>query len=253
MEGDRTIRADAFGDDEVGQLANTFNQLVEQVTASEVAMTQQIRRQTQELEQAQFFIEQARFFSTIAASETRTLQNLETLFQTAVQGARQILKADRVVIYRFSPNWSGYISAEAVDSKYPRAGGGRIEDACIGQELIEAYRKGRIVATNNVDEAGFHPDHLRLMEQLKVKANLVTPVLRDGELYGLLVAHHCAAPHVWQQPEVDFLQQLALQLGLAVDRVIFLMQKDGAILRNQQLSEITGAIANADSIGEIYQ
>jgi methyl-accepting chemotaxis protein PixJ len=253
LEGDRTIRADAFGDDEVGQLANTFNRLVEQVTASEVAMTQQIRRQTQELEQAQFFIEQARFFSTIAASETRTLQNLETLFQKAVQGARQILKADRVVVYRFSPDWSGYISAEAVDSKYPRAGGGRIEDACIGQELIEAYRKGRVIATHNVDEAGFHPDHLRLMEQLKVKANLVTPVLRDGELYGLLVAHHCEAPHVWQQPEVDFLQQLALQLGLAVDRVIFLMQKDGAILRNQQLSEITGAIANADSIGEIYQ
>jgi len=253
MEGDRTIRADTSRNDEIGQLANTFNQLAERVTASESAMAEQIRRQAQEIEQAQFFIDQARFFSTIAASETRTLQDLETLFKTAVQGARQILKADRVVVYRFLPNWSGYISAEAVDSHYPRVMGGKIEDACIGEELIEAYRKGRVVATNNVYEAGFHPDHLRLMEQLKVKANLVTPILRDGELYGLLVAHHCAAPHLWRQPEIDFLQQLALQLGLAIDRVVFLIQKDGAILRNQQLSEITGAIANAVSIGEIYQ
>lgn len=253
LEGDRTIRADTSAKDEIGQLAHTFNQLAEQITTSEIAMTEQIRRQAAEIEQAQFFIQQAQFFSTVAASETRTLQDLETLFKTAVQGARQILKADRVVIYRFLPNWSGYISAEAVDPSYPRVMGGKIEDACIGEELIDAYRKGRVVATNNVYEAGFHPDHLRLMEQLKVKANLVTPILRDGELYGLLVAHHCAAPHLWQQPEIDFLQQLALQLGLAIDRVIFLIQKDGAILRNQQLSEITGAITNAVSIGEIYQ
>jgi methyl-accepting chemotaxis protein PixJ len=252
LEGDRTIRADASAKD-VGQLARTFNQLAEQITTSEIAMTEQIRRQASEIEQAQFFIQQAQFFSTVAASETRTLQDLEALFKTAVQGARQILKADRVVIYRFLPNWSGYISAEAVDANYPRVMGGKIEDACIEDELIEAYRKGRVVATNNVYEAGFHPDHLRLMEQLKVKANLVTPILRDGELYGLLVAHHCAAPHIWQQPEIDFLQQLALQLGLAVDRVVLLIQKDGAILRNQQLSEITGAIANAVSISEVYQ
>jgi methyl-accepting chemotaxis protein PixJ len=253
LDGDRTIRADVSGSDEIGQLASTFNRLAERVAASEAAMTDQIRRQASEIEQAQFFVKQAQFFSHIASFESRTLQDLEALFREAVQGAQRLLKADRIVVYRFSPNWSGSISAEAVDPRYPRALGGKIEDACIGQDLLDAYRRGRIVATNNVFDAGFHPDHLRLMEQLRVKANLVAPILRDGDLFGLLVAHHCAAPHAWQQPEIDFLQQLALQLGLAVDRVVFLTQKDGAILRNQQLSEITGAIASAANDQEIYQ
>ncbi|MFB8790669.1 MAG: GAF domain-containing protein [Potamolinea sp.] len=75
--------------------------------------------------------------------------------------------------------------------------GEKIEDACISKNLIEDYRQGRVVPTSNVYEAGFHPEHMKLMERLQIKANLVTPILKDGQLFGLMIAHHCSAPHIW--------------------------------------------------------
>jgi GAF domain-containing protein len=135
----------------------------------------------------------------------------------------------------------------------PEPQGIKIEDACIGEHLLEAYRQGRVVPTNNVFEAGFHPDHLRLMERLEIKANLVTPILKDGQLFGLMIAHHCSAPHSWQQSEINFLKELAIRVGLTLDRVNFLIQKEAETERAGQLNAITARIRDAAQVEEIYQ
>ena len=197
--------------------------------------------------------EQAGLFGDIASSPARTAQDLEEIFDKAVLGALRILEADRVVIYRFDSNWRGHISAEAVVPGLPQALGDKIEDPCISEHLLEAYRKGRVVPTNNVYEAGFHPEHLGLMERLEVKANLVTPILKDGELYGLLIAHHCRAPHVWQQSETNFLKELAIRVGLSLDRVNFLAQKEAETARAQQLNEISTGIRESLKVEDIYE
>ncbi len=212
--GNLNVIAQPRGTTETQTLAQTFNNLVTQVRGL-------LQEQVQEADQA-------RLFGSIAASRARTPEDLEEVFNNAVRGAQQILKADRVVIYRFHPDWRGYISAEAVNPKWPEAFGDRIEDPCIGEHLLEAYKKGRVVPTNNVYEADFHPDHLRLMDRLKIKANLVTPILKDDQLFGLLIAHHCAGPHVWQQSEIDFLKELAVQVGLSLERVNFSQQVEQA-------------------------
>ncbi|AFZ20063.1 methyl-accepting chemotaxis protein [Allocoleopsis franciscana] len=197
--------------------------------------------------------EQAGLFGDIAVSNARTEKDLEDVFEKGVQGALRILEADRVVIYRLHPDGRGYISAEAVVPVWPRALGAKIEDPCIGKELLEEYRQGRVVPTNNVYEAGFHPDHLRLMDRLQIKANLVTPILKDGHLFGLLIAHHCSNLHIWQQSEINFLKELAIRVGLCLDRVSFLEQKEVETLRAQQLHEITSTIRDAFSPEDIYQ
>ena len=197
--------------------------------------------------------EQAGLFGDIAVSNARTEEDLEDVFEKAVQGALRILEADRVVIYRLHPDGRGYISAEAVVPVWPRALGAKIEDPCIGQELLEEYRQGRVVPTNNVYEAGFHPDHLRLMDRLQIKANLVTPILKDGHLFGLLIAHHCSNPHLWQQSEINFLKELAIRVGLSLDRVSFLEQKEVETHRAQQLNDIISGIRDALTVEEIYQ
>jgi len=236
--GELDVRVAVEGEDELAVLGSNINLMAS-------------RLQSLLLEQS-VETEKAGLFGDIAVSRARTEQDLNEIFQNAVQGALQILAADRVVVYRFQPDWRGYISAEAVVPVWPRALATKIEDPCIGQHLIEEYKNGRVVPTNNVFEAGFHPDHMRLMERLEIKANLVTPILKDGQLFGLLIAHHCSAPHVWQQSEINFLKELAIRVGLSLDRVNFLEQKEAETERAQQLNEITSRIRDSLEVTEVY-
>jgi methyl-accepting chemotaxis protein PixJ len=237
-QGELYTRVAVEGEDEFATLGSNINLMasrIESLLWTQAAETEQVG-----------------LFGDIAVSRARTQEDLNEIFEKAVQGALRILEVDRVVVYRFHPNWRGYISAEAVVPVWPRALGGKIEDACIGSHLLEDYRQGRVVATDNVFEAGFHPEHLDLMEKLQIKANLVTPIISDGQLYGLLVAHHCSAPHVWEQSEINFLKELAIRVGLSLERVSFLDQKDAETDRAQQLNQISTSIREAVTVEEIY-
>jgi GAF domain-containing protein len=142
----------------------------------------------------------------------------EDIIKTTVEEIRKEIRADRVVVYNFNPDWSGYISAESVIPGWQHALDYKIEDACIPENLRQAYIKGRVVPTSNVLEAGFHPDHLQLMERLQIKSNLVAPILKNDRLFGLLIAHQCGEFRDWQKSEIDLFAQIALQSGLALDR-----------------------------------
>ncbi len=55
--------------------------------------------------------------------------------------------------------------------------------------------------------------YIEQLEKLEVKANLVTPIINEGELFGLLVAHQCSDFRAWQEPEVRWVAQIATQVG----------------------------------------
>lgn len=224
--GEEGIRLEATErQDEIGILSQELNQMAVNIEAS--------------LEARRMEAERSKFFADIGNLSTSGSQDLESLFDQALSGAREFLKADRVVIYRFNHDWSGYITSESVLPGWPIALNDKIEDSCIGDDLIEAYRNGRVVPTNNVMNAGFHPNHQKLMERLQIKANLVTPIVNNDQLYGLLIAHHCNAPHEWQPSEIDFLRQLAAQLGLMLDRGSLLEQQRVEAERAQMIKDMT--------------
>ena len=197
------------GKDELAMLAFNINRMSSQIRSL--------------LHQQEGETERARFFINLASSGARN-QDLEVFFNKALTKAREILNAERVVIYRFYSDWSGYIATESVAPGWPVALADQIEDPCIKPGLIEAYKKGRVVSTNNVFKAGFHPEHLKLLSRLEVKSNLVTPILKNDQLFGLLIAHHCSEIHVWHHWEINFLTQLAAQLGLVLERMTLLEQ-----------------------------
>ena len=221
--GNRLARAEVTSMDEIGQLAGTFNEMAEDIEASIQQIEQQEAVVRQEAERARVVID-------VAAARARSIQEIDEIFDKALADAREKLAADRVVIYRFNPNWSGYISNESVGQGWHRALDEAVEDACIPQALLEAYQEGRVVPTDDVFKAGFHADHLQLMKQLQIKANLVVPVMRQDQLFGLLAAHHCSGSHQWQEAEIQFCKQLATQLGETLERVSFLGQVEEARL-----------------------
>jgi methyl-accepting chemotaxis protein PixJ len=166
---------------------------------------------------------QAQLLKAITLKMSAALDS-DTVFDTAVGEIRRALSSDRVIIYRFDENWAGTIIAESVGEGFPKALGAQINDPCFADKYVEKYREGRVQATPNIYEAGLTPCHLGQLAPFDVKANLVAPVVRKGELLALLIAHQCSAPREWEQNEIDFFGQLATEVGLALERTDLVQQ-----------------------------
>jgi methyl-accepting chemotaxis protein PixJ len=166
---------------------------------------------------------------------------------------RKVIRADRVVIYRFFPNWGGHIAAEAVVPECNSAMAETITDDCIPAKNREDFANGQVVSNYNVLEAGYHIEHVKLFERLNIKSNLVVPIAQNGNLIGLLVAHQCRQFHNWSSSEIEVMTDLAAQVATPMlvysssERTKYAAEKDRAenISRQQELirllSEIEGA------------
>jgi methyl-accepting chemotaxis protein len=234
--GEINTRMQVEGEDELAFLGSNINQIADQVQALiEDQKANQAKIQT--------------YAETLSAA---TRGDSQFLFDQAVQQAKKQLNADRVVIYGFEPDLSGSIVAEAVDPGWPRALSDRISDPCIPGKLLEEYKKGRIVPTSDVRATKYSPAHLQLLNRLQVKANLVVPVIAADTLLGLLVAHQCSGPREWQEPEIEYLSQLATQIGLSLTGVSLAAQKQAVAERAQQLNEIISRVRESLKVEEIY-
>jgi methyl-accepting chemotaxis protein PixJ len=148
----------------------------------------------------------------------RQAPNQEGMLKTAVVETRQLLKADRVVVFRLKEDLSGVVTHESVAPGFTEALGRHIEDPCFRDWYAKHYREGKVTVINNVQQANFARCYIEALERLDVKANIVAPLIEDDQLFGLLVAHQCSRPREWQQSEIDLFTQIAMQVGVAIER-----------------------------------
>ncbi|MEH1765601.1 MAG: response regulator [Nostoc sp.] len=161
--------------------------------------------------------EQQQLIAAIALRIRQSLK-LEEILHTIATEIRQFLQADRVVVYQFQPDMSGTIVAESVLPGWTVAMGKQILDTCFQQGTGSDYRQGKKRAIDDIYQAGLTSCHLQLLEQFEVKANLVVPILVKEQLWGLLIAHQCTASRHWQSVELDLLDQLAVQIAIAIQQ-----------------------------------
>lgn len=218
-DGDLNVRAELKGSAETQGLAQTFNDLVQQVQAS---LDEQIQNSRQ-----------SALFAEITGTPISTTEDLTGLFDRVVEQAREFLQADRVVFYQFGKNWEGQITNESMEENLPSAFHQGLNDPCIPEETRNKYLADEILQVDNVEAAEFHPAHRQLLDNLNVNAILAVAIQNQGQLYGLVIAHHCDGPYRWQPGEIDFLRQLGRQVGLVIERVK-LLEETGALAEEQR-------------------
>lgn len=176
---------------------------------------------------------------TLAAitQNIREFPSLQQVFDTTTQSLRTFLKADRVAVFQFLPESShgqGKMIAESVDPGYTSAKEVPIEDHCFGGEMAEAYRLGRVWVAPDIYEEGLPECHTKILSQFQVRANLVVPLIKDNQLWGLFCIHQCSGPRQWKAVEVAFVKRVSAQLGLAMQQAEYLAQVEE---KTTQLSE----------------
>ena len=152
------------------------------------------------------------------AQRIRQSLNLEEILNTTVAEVQQFLQTERVIIYRFEPDWSAVVAVESVAPGCLSILGRTLPEVCFQSKYIELYKNGRIGAIEDIYTADLTPCHLEFLQQLQVRANLVLPILQGENLWGLLIAHHCSAPRQWQPFEIDCLKQLTTQVAIAIQQ-----------------------------------
>lgn len=159
-------------------------------------------------------------------SHLRESLDQEKIFRSVVKDTQKALGVNRAVVYWFDDQWQGTVVAESVEHGWTPALGTQIADPCFADKYVEKYRQGRIQATDNIYEVGFTDCHLKQLEPFQVKANLVAPIIVNEKLDGLLIAHHCVAPRHWEDGEINFIRQVAVQLGFALEQAKLFAQKE---------------------------
>ncbi len=150
----------------------------------------------------------------------RQSMDIETIFKTATQEVRQLLKADRVGLYRFNDDWSGEFIAESITTGWTRLVGSDTKTAWEDTHLQDTqggrYRNNETFVVNDIYSAGHHPCHIEMLEQFEAKAYVIVPVFIGRKLWGLLAAYQNSGTRQWESSEVSFLAQIGGQFGAAL-------------------------------------
>jgi two-component system CheB/CheR fusion protein len=91
---------------------------------------------------------------------------------------------------------------------------------------------------NDIDNAGLTDCHRDVLAQFQIRANLVIPLLCGNKLWGLVCIHQCAHTRQWQEHEINLIQQIAIQLAIAIQQASLYEQSQQEIADRKQAEEL---------------
>jgi PAS domain S-box-containing protein len=147
--------------------------------------------------------------------------DLKTIFETSVEEIRQFLEADRVGVFKFDSDSDldlGEFVAESVNPEFRSILGIKIHDPGFGKRLGSAYQQGKFTVIEDIHNAGLIEREIQFLAKFQVQANLVVPLLNGSILWGLLCIDCCTVPRSWQTSEINFVNQIAEQIGIGIQQ-----------------------------------
>jgi signal transduction histidine kinase len=203
-------------------------------------VNQTLSRRTTELEQ--LLTDQQVLASVV--TKIRNSIELTEIFYTTVKEVHHRLQADRVVVYRFNPDWSGEFIAEAVGTQWTPLKVAQFDpdrdsltsvDCCVAQSFPQAplpdpdpylqasqggtYAHQRsLKQVDDVDHQNFPDCYLNVLQQYECRAYLTAPIYQGDRLWGLLTVYQNSGPRSWQANEIGLIEQIAAQLSIAIQQ-----------------------------------
>ncbi|WP_322744166.1 MULTISPECIES: GAF domain-containing protein [unclassified Coleofasciculus] len=161
-------------------------------------------------------------------TKIRESLDVETIFKATTTEVRRLLDADRVAVLRFISDSSrdcGEFVSEDVQPGFASVLTAKIHDHCFSHQHASQYYQGPIVAVADIYQAGFKECYVQQLAEFQVQAQLLVPLLKGGrgtgspsQLWGLLCIHQCRQSRQWESSEIEFVKQIAVHLGVALQQ-----------------------------------
>lgn len=212
--------------------------------------------------------------STVIQHMRQTL-DLPTIFNTTCQELQNALRSDRVLIYRFNPDWSGEFTSEAVSEGWIPLLAQTRQDSQLTQNAVDHascittkleatdplicdtylnkhaqeiyYQRGAYCCVADVAQAGFDDCYLQLLERIQAKAYIIAPIFCGPTLWGLLAVYQNSAPRRWRETEIQLVVKIANPLGVAVQQAELFAQTQQQAEDLKYAKEVADAANRAKS------
>lgn len=163
-------------------------------------------------------VERERAISTIAQHIRQSLE-LEQSLQIAVSDLRHLLQVDRVAICRIETGERCIAISESVAPEWPSILGHDLMGACTSlTHCVPTSTRDAIPAIADIESGDIAACYAESLAHFNVRAHAVVPIWQGGQLWGLLVAQHCATPRIWHRSDLDLLHQLTIPIELAIQQ-----------------------------------
>ena len=205
----------------------------------------------------------------------------EDIFSTTCQEVRRVLRADRAIVYRFNPDWTGQVVAESVGRGWVSLlveqqtdevlQGDRVAtDRCILRKWaqgdiidrdthLEKTRGGKYArgtASTRIDDiykANFPECYVNSLEKYQARAYVMAPIFQDGKLWGLLGVYQNSGPRKWQDSELRLVERLSAPLGLALQQAEALSRLSGQADQEKVIAKLVEKIQQATDTDDIFR
>ncbi|MBE9226209.1 PAS domain S-box protein, partial [Phormidium sp. LEGE 05292] len=183
------------------------------------------------------------------AKRIRDSLKLQEILDVCVAEVRAFLECDRALIYQFLPDRSGIIIAESVIGGWSSTLGNHVQDCYCGQRIATYYNCEQPIVVNNIYTADYSDCHIQLLESYQIKANLIVPIWVAGQLWGLLVGHQCGEYRDWQQDDITLLQNISVQLAIAIHQATTHQQLQQELIERQVAEQRYASLTEAALVG----
>jgi len=129
--------------------------------------------------------------------------------------------------------------------------------------LVARYLKGGYQVIDDVATADLKPCYRELLLGLKIRSNLVVPLICGSRLWGLLCMHHSKRPRRWSQEDVQVVNHIASQLSIAIQQADLFTEledelqekklaEERLITANEELASINDQLARSTRLKDEF-
>ncbi|MEL6604995.1 MAG: ATP-binding protein [Cyanobacteria bacterium J06614_10] len=182
--------------------------------------------------------------------KVRQSLEVEDILQTTVTEVQGLLGCDRAFILKATAGEPIELAAESLTDLAQGPAQSILrrpwpDNPLLHANYVDHYRQQSISVIDTVCGLGTAPEIVDILQRLGVKSELAVPILTHGHsediaeetFWGLLIAHQCTQTRRWTPLEIDLMQQLANQIGVAINHAELLDHLEDIVV--ERTAELT--------------
>ena len=156
--------------------------------------------------------------------------NYDEIFQTAVEEIGKVFQVNRCLLHTMTTTPQPFHFSNCLFvTEYLSGDVPSILSCQIPVEnnphLEKLNSQEKAIASNNVYEDPTLENAIPILQALKIKSALGVGTFYQGELNGLIILHQCDDYHFWTADEIELIEAVAAQVGIAIAQSQLLEQE----------------------------